>query len=125
MSSPFAYGWNVLGSVGIILGSMYTTVMMTVFLSTVFDFNLESPFIEDIIADIIQYWLVLMALAGALTILIYGVITKKVMPRRQVVIMVLSGVGVILAFMINSWVGLDDTAGIGLERLMDCQNASL
>lgn len=102
--SPFAYGWNVLGSVGIILGSMYTTIMMIIVLSAIFDFNLESPFIEDNIAYIIQYWLVLMALAGALTILIYGVIAKKVMPQWQVVIMVLSGVGVVLAQMVNSWV---------------------
>ncbi len=103
---PFAYGWNVLGSVGIILGSMYTTVMMISVLSFIFDFNLESPFIEDNIDRLIQYWLVLMALAGALTILIYGVLTRKVMPRRQVVIMVLSGMGVVLALMINSWVGV-------------------
>lgn len=106
MSSPFAYGWNVLGSVGILLGSMYTTFMITVVLSFIFDFDLESPFIEGIIAMLIQSWLVLMALAGALTILICGVIAKKVMSRRQVVIMVLSGVGVALAFMINSWVGV-------------------
>lgn len=105
-SSPFAYGWNVLGSVGILLGSVYTTIMMTVVLSVIFDFNLESPFIEDNIAYIIQYWLVLMALVGALTILIYGVLTRKVMSQRQVVIMVLSGVGVMLALMINSWVGV-------------------
>ena len=104
MSSLFAYGWNVLGSVGILLGSVYTTVMMIVVLSTIFDFNLESPFIENTIAYLIQDWLVLMALVGALTILIYGVITKKVMPQRQVVIMVLSGAGVMLALMINSWV---------------------
>ena len=105
MSSPFAYGWNVLGSVGILLSSMYTTVMMTVVLSFIFDFNLESSLIEDVIM-LIEYWLVLMAPAGILAILIYGVITRKVMPRRQVVIMVLSGVGVILAFMVNSWIGI-------------------
>ena len=105
MSSPFAYGWNVLGSVGILLSSMYTTVMMTVVLSFIFDFNLESSLIEDVIM-LIEYWLVLMAPAGILAILIYGVITRKVMPRRQVVIMVLSGVGVILAFVVNSWIGI-------------------
>lgn len=104
MSSPFAYGWNVLGSVGIVLGSMYTTFMIRVVLSLIFDFDLESPFIEDIIAMLIQNWLVLMALAGALTILIYGVLARKVMSERQVVIMVLSGVGVALAPMIISWV---------------------
>lgn len=102
--SPFAYGWNVLGSVGIILGSMYTTIIMIIILSEILDFNLESPFIEDNIAYIVQYWLVLMALAGILAMLIYGVTTRKVMPQRQVVIMVLSGVGVVLAQMVNSWV---------------------
>ena len=85
---------------------MYTTVMMIVVLSAIFDFNLESPFIEDNIAYIIEYWLVLMALAGALTILIYGVITRKIMSKWQVVIMVLSGMGVILTFMVNSWIGI-------------------
>ena len=105
MSSPFAYGWNVLGSVGILLGSMYTTVMMTVVLSLIFDFNLESSFIEDVIM-LIEYWLVLMAPAGVSAILIYGVITRKVMSKWQVVIMVLSGVGVILTFMVKSWMDI-------------------
>ena len=97
---------------------MYTTVIMIVVLSIIFDFSLESPFIENIIAMLIQYWLVLMALRGALAILIYGVITKKVMPQRQVAIMVLSGVGVDLAFMINSWM-LDDAFGVGLGKFTD------
>ncbi|MCE2508935.1 MAG: hypothetical protein J4G04_06535 [Nitrosopumilaceae archaeon] len=78
--------------------------MMIIVLSEIFDFDMGSPFIVDNITFIIQYWLVLMSLLGGLAILIYGVITKKVMSGRQVVVMVLSGVGVMFAFTVNSWV---------------------
>ena len=84
---------------------MYTVPIMTITLSEIFDFDMASPFIVDNITFIIQYWLVLMSLLGVLAILIYGVITRKIMSERQVAIMVLSGVGVVLAFMVNSWVG--------------------
>ena len=84
---------------------MYTVPIMTITLSEIFDFDMASPFIVDNITFIIQYWLVLMLHLDVLAILIYGVITRKIMSERQVAIMVLSGVGVVLTFMVNSWVG--------------------
>lgn len=93
-ASPFAYGWNVLASAALAIGSYYAVALTA-------GVVLDGVFLGNPSWRVIRTWIILVLLMGGLTLLAYYVTIRRIMSKRQAIIVVAAGAGTMIAFMLR------------------------